>query len=50
MIYFLWLIFLLFVGEFFYILFWQKKEKPIPEQVVIKAKNGKTKIIILRND
>ncbi|GAI64481.1 unnamed protein product [marine sediment metagenome] len=45
MIYFLWLIFLLIIGKFFYILFWQK-ERPIPKQVVIKAKNGKTKIII----
>ena len=43
MIYFLWLIFLLFIGEFFYILFWQK-EKPIPEQVVVKARNGKRRI------
>jgi len=26
-----------------------QKEKPIPEQVIIKARNGKRTIIILRN-
>ena len=49
MIYFLWLIFLLFIGEFFYILFRQKEKRLLPKQVVIKARNGMTKIIILRN-
>ncbi len=48
MIYFLWLIFGLFVLMFLKILFFHK-EKPIPEQVVIKARDGKTKIVILRN-
>jgi hypothetical protein len=46
--YFLWVILILFIGEFLYILLWQK-EKPIPEQVVIKARNGKRTIVILRN-
>ena len=49
MIYFLWLIFLLFIGGFLYRHFRQKEKRPLPKQVVIKAKNGKTKIIILRN-
>jgi len=49
MIYFLWLIFLLFISEFFHILFWQK-ERPIPKQVVVKARDEKIKIIILRNN
>ncbi len=49
MIYFLWLIFILFALVFLRILFFHK-EKPIPEQVVIKARDGKTKIIILRNE
>lgn len=49
MIYFLWLIFLLFVLMFFRILFFHK-EGPIPKQVVIKARNGKREIVILRNN
>jgi len=48
MIYFLWLIFGLFVLMFSRMLFFHK-DRPIPEQTVVKAKNGKTKIVILRN-
>lgn len=48
MMYFLWLIFLLFVLMFIRILFFHK-EDPIPEQTVIRSKNGKKTYIVLRN-
>jgi len=40
MIFFLWLIFILFTAEFFYILLFAKEEKPIKFKQIIN-KNGK---------
>jgi len=45
-IFFTWLI-IMIVYTIYKMIF--QKERPIPEQVVVKAKNGKTKVIILRN-
>ncbi|MBA7546060.1 hypothetical protein ES705_38443 [subsurface metagenome] len=43
---FTWLIIMIFYAVYKMIF---KKKKSIPEQIVIKARDGKTKIVILRN-
>jgi len=45
-IFFTWLMVMIFYAVYKLIF---KKERPIPEQVIIKAKNGKRTIVILRN-
>jgi len=45
-IFFAWLIVMIIYAVYKMIF---QKEKPIPEQVVIKARNGKRTIVILRN-
>jgi len=49
MIYFLWLLFLLFIAEFCYILFFTKDKPITSKQTVVKSKDGKKTIIVLTN-
>jgi len=50
MIYFLWLLFLLFVGEFFYILIWQKEEPKRFKKYIEKERKFIKKMIDFDKD